>query len=375
MSVAVESNWGVGNFLFGLSLALSNIKENNKANQLYLLESKKCGYDHKRKKIREVSDDFLSIFDPDINLKIVYAKEDCKGLHIYRGFNFQYNLENSKTYIRNVLRYQKDTFNNCNKIINQFKIKDNNYISLNIRGGDFKTYYNNIDERLSFSYYSKIIEILPKNLKIAVSVVPQEDTQHYKKIFKKYDDRLFFVNDYIEYPLCLPILSEAKYCIISNSTFHWWGGFLNKNGKVYYPYPWFKKFNQNMWFPKGWIPADNSDNVSSKVFNNTSKKSQQINHVSKKEEIFDKNIKIKLINKIHAKQFIIVNLKNDGGFELENKINWCWRPIGKDRMIIFDKKTKAKMGEIIKNSISKEYFVSLNVDGRTSATAWIGKEV
>jgi hypothetical protein len=115
--------------------------------------------------------------------------------------------------------------------------------------------------------------------------------------------------------------------------------------------------------------------VSSKVFNNTSKKSQQINHVSKKEEIFDKNIKIKLINKIHAKQFIIVNLKNDGGFELENKINWCWRPIGKDRMIIFDKKTKAKMGEIIKNSISKEYFVSLNVDGRTSATAWIGKEV
>jgi hypothetical protein len=33
------------------------------------------------------------------------------------------------------------------------------------------------------------------------------------------------------------------------------------------------------------------------------------------------------------------------------------------------------MGEIIKNSISKEYFVSLNVDGRTSATAWIGKEV
>ena len=61
MKIGVESNWGVGNFLFGMSLALSDICRNKRKNEHFLLEAKRGWFDHKRNKIREISDDIFSL--------------------------------------------------------------------------------------------------------------------------------------------------------------------------------------------------------------------------------------------------------------------------------------------------------------------------
>ena len=63
----------------------------------------------------------------------------------------------------------------------------------------------------------------------------------------------------------LPIISKARYCTISNSTFYWWGAFLNKYGEIYYPQPWFKVGigpygpTQKMWYPSKWKAIENRE--------------------------------------------------------------------------------------------------------------------
>lgn len=382
MKIGVESNWGVGNFLFGMSLALSDIYKNKRKNELFLLEARKCGFDYKRNKKRDISDDFLLIFDPQIELKIIHDEKIMKNGNLYRGFNFTHDLSHCRKYIQNVLRFSTKAEQICEKFLNSVKFKSKNskeFISINIRGGDFKHYYNNIDERLEMSYYDKIINALPNHLPVIISIVPQEELDEYKQKFKKYSGRVYFTNDQIKYPLCMPLTAKANYCCISNSTFHWWGGFLNKTGKVYYPTPWFKKFEQNMWFPKDWIPIarnNNSLDVNFKFENKKTYQFDKLDRLSVNEIVNTNGAKVlKLINKVNVKNSITVHMNEDGCLLVDGHPEMVYRSSGKDRSIIFHKKTKAKVGEIIKNSITKEYFVSLNVGGKTSATAWIGKEI
>ena len=373
MKIGVESNWGVGNFLFGMSLALSDICRNKRKNELFLLEAKRGWFDHKRNKIREISDDIFSIFDPQIDLKIIYDQNVLADGIIYRGFDFKHDLSYCQTYIQNVLKFSDKANKLCEEFLSSVAFKNSNlkeFISINIRGGDFKSYYNNIDERLEISYYDSIIDTLPNHLPIIVSVVPQEEANEYKNKFKKYSNRLYFTNDYLEYPMCIPITAQSKYCCISNSTFHWWGGFLNKTGKIYYPNPWFKKFQQQMWFPRHWIPVTSIKEkkalASPIVYPN---KSVKIKHSNKS------SMSIKLSNKMHPTQRVILNVEGSGKAHVSGHLDMTWRPVGKNRMSLFHTKNKSKIGEIIKNPTTGEYLVVLDVFGKTSSTAWIGKEI
>ena len=178
----------------------------------------------------------------------------------------------------------------------------------------------------------------------------------------------------------MSLTAKADHCCISNSTFHWWGGFLNKTGKIYYPMPWFKKFEQHMWFPKDWIPVlRNNSNLSMNLSKVERKKTYHIDSatsVDRNKTIHTGQIKtLKLINKLNIKNSITVHMHEDGCFVVDGYSDMIYRNSGKDRIIIFHKKTKAKAGEIIKNNITKEYLVSLNIEGRTSATAWVGREI
>lgn len=90
--------------------------------------------------------------------------------------------------------------------------------------------------------------------------------------------------------------------------------------------------------------------------------------------ILDKDVKLKLTNKINSKNVMIVNIMRNGSIVVDNK-DMIWQHNGKDRLSIFNKKTKIKVGEILKNAHTKEYFATLDMNGKTSATAWVGKEV
>ena len=149
----------------------------------------------------------------------------------------------------------------------EIKIDCSEKVSLHFRLGDYKklTDYHPI---LSINYYIKALEDLIKNtnrndwnilyfyettdeeiikekihkLKNIFSTLTFEPIEH---VYKDYEQML--------------IMSKCNHNIIANSSFSWWGAYLNenKNKKVYYPSNWFgpKLSNKNTkdMYPKEWI--------------------------------------------------------------------------------------------------------------------------
>jgi hypothetical protein len=88
-----------------------------------------------------------------------------------------------------------------------------------------------------------------------------------------------------------------------------------------------------------------------------------------------KDFAIKLSNKMHPTQRVTLNVEGSGKAHVPGHLDMTWRPVGKNRMSLFHTKNKSKIGEIIKNPTTGEYLVVLDVFGKTSSTAWIGKEI
>lgn len=131
-------------------------------------------------------------------------------------------------------------------------------IAINVRRGD----YCYIPHRLpvcSKSYFKKAMSIFPKKSRF---VFISDDLTWCKKNFK--GENIYFLenNDPLIDLYAQTLCTDN---IISNSTFSWWGAYLNPNPqkKVIYPRPWFGKFAKNSisdvedLIPPTWIALDN----------------------------------------------------------------------------------------------------------------------
>lgn len=128
--------------------------------------------------------------------------------------------------------------------------------SINVRRGD----YCRLPHQYAVCgmlYYNKAIDYLGREKKY---LIISDDIDWCKTHFK--GDNFYFVDD--EEPIIdLYIQTLCDNNIISNSTFSWWGAWLNpsKNKKVIYPNPWFGKSYSNYstqdLIPQEWIQIDN----------------------------------------------------------------------------------------------------------------------
>lgn len=103
------------------------------------------------------------------------------------------------------------------------------------------------------SYYKKAMSVFPPDTDF---LIISDDIAWCKKHF--IGSRFFFIDD--EPPLVdLYIQSLCRHNIISNSTFGWWGAWLNENREkiVVYPSPWFgvtlRKTNVKDLCPENWV--------------------------------------------------------------------------------------------------------------------------
>jgi len=132
-------------------------------------------------------------------------------------------------------------------------------VSVHIRRGDYIS--NQVAENfhgvLSVSYYQDAIRYITKHVEFPVFFIFSDDIDWVKKNIQFPSSTIFVSNkalfDYQE----LVLMSCCKHNIIANSSFSWWGAWLNKNANktVIAPKKWFKntKINAEDIIPKSWI--------------------------------------------------------------------------------------------------------------------------
>ena len=157
----------------------------------------------------------------------------------------------------------------CKNSINE-RIKlnkeQNIYISMHFRFGDYIK-NQHIYHLLVYDYYENalnyMINNIEKNKKIIVLYFCEEESiyetkQIIDRLCNKYSNILFHKTENYEDWEQMLCMSLCDHNIIANSTFSWWGAYLNNNESkiVCYPKQWFRletNINTNDLFLENWI--------------------------------------------------------------------------------------------------------------------------
>lgn len=124
-------------------------------------------------------------------------------------------------------------------------------ISIHVRRNDYLA-YQNIHPSCTPKYYSDAMEALPKADKY---VIFSDDISWCKGVFVSDADDIIFVENQTNYEDMF-LMSYCTHHIIANSSFSWWGSWLNKNKnkQVVMPKKWFGPAVQHNWndvYPSG----------------------------------------------------------------------------------------------------------------------------
>lgn len=128
--------------------------------------------------------------------------------------------------IRNVYRFRNINEKN---LAYSNKLKCENSVSLHIRRGDYLKHarYNVCDEQ----YYKEAIQYICEHVESPVFYVFSEDDEWCTEFMKKFDVQYYIVNINrgLDSYQDIYLMSNCKHNIIANSTFSWWGAWLNEN--------------------------------------------------------------------------------------------------------------------------------------------------
>ena len=222
-----------------------------------------------------------------LNRLIIFTEKDENKLNFnhYQLLQFHYmeipkNLNNVKLFgYFQSYKYFENQKLNIFKLMGLTKLKDNikykykdllnneNQISLHFRLGDYK-FLTEHHPILDINYYKNALnyyvnQLNTDNLNILV-FFEKEDIQKinmYIKILKNMHNNINFI--YCPYNISdwesILLMSLCKHNIIANSSFSWWGAYMNNNDNkiVCYPNKWFgpAQGNKNTddLFPENWI--------------------------------------------------------------------------------------------------------------------------
>jgi len=126
-----------------------------------------------------------------------------------------------------------------------------NTVSLHIRRGDYVTDAgtNSVLGLCPLDYYQKCISILENELGRLNIFVFSDDPDWVKKNLQSGNNLCFVENNNVKYAFeDIYLMSICKHNIIANSSFSWWGAWLNKNKnkKVFAPNQWIRNAGSSM---------------------------------------------------------------------------------------------------------------------------------
>ena len=139
------------------------------------------------------------------------------------------------------------------------KIKSRNSISLHIRRGDYITnsHTSNVHGACSIHYYMEAIEYINRRIDSPVYFIFSDDIQWVKENLEFNNEKVYVdINDGETAYCDLELMKNCQHNIIANSTFSWWGAWLNINKEkiVITPKKWMNiKRDFSGLIPIGWI--------------------------------------------------------------------------------------------------------------------------
>ena len=140
----------------------------------------------------------------------------------------------------------------------QEKILKSTSVALHVRHGDYVTNQRVLNENgiCSVEYYKRAIEIILSKVPDPTFFVFSDDIEWAKANLTLPTDAVFVSDKTISAPEELYLMSACQHNIIANSSFSWWGAWLNQNGDktVIAPTPWFDTitYDKNL-IPDSWI--------------------------------------------------------------------------------------------------------------------------
>jgi len=152
-------------------------------------------------------------------------------------------------------RLDKSNISHLNEIENQASI------SLHIRRGDYISIESNkgMFSTCSLEYYEKAMNYFKNEISSPVFFIFSDDINWARSNFK--GEQFRFVDNNSQSPeIDLFLMSKCKHNIIANSSFSWWGAWLNTNINkiVIAPKKWFKnKMSDKDLIPDNWLRIDN----------------------------------------------------------------------------------------------------------------------
>jgi len=162
--------------------------------------------------------------------QLIQPSLDKKKVNIYFGYwqSEKYFLD-IQTRVLESFSFQKDLSEKSHSILNE--IKENESVAIHIRRGDYlekenHKLYGNI---CTINYYEKALQIIQERLPNAIFYIFSDDPDWVKKSLSLEKMHMIDWNKKEDSWQDLFLMSQCKHNIIANSTFSWWGAWLNKN--------------------------------------------------------------------------------------------------------------------------------------------------
>lgn len=285
----VKFNGGLGNQMFQFAFGLSLEKYTN-----IPVIFDMSFFDKKYARPYELNVFNLNIKKADnlwlkLKLKTVWKlrkrlnKKSFLGLNFYSEphFEFDENLFKIKpnTYIEGFFQSEKyfkdiefelrknfrfkESFDETNQALIE-KINQTNSVSIHIRRGDYikKKRYQKVYAACSVDYYKRAVEYIAQRYDNPVLFIFSDDIPWVKENLHLSYETVHVTNNtagknYED----MHLMSLCRHNIIANSSFSWWGAWLNKNKDkvVIAPEKWFndEKIVQTDIIPDNWIRMEN----------------------------------------------------------------------------------------------------------------------
>lgn len=220
---------GLGNYLFQIACAYSYSKKHNK--ELFLTEEDSLVI-HKK----------LDTYKNNILNKVKFSKKDNTIWKTYTEAGFNYTeipfLEGdvllasyfqSEKYFKDYTDEIKNLFSYPaeykNKVVDKYKyLLSQNTCSIHVRRGDYLASPNHHPVQ-NMNYYMKAIKQMPKD---SIFLIFSDDIAWCKSNFPDLPEKFIFIEGNSDHE-DLMLMSQCENSIICNSTFSWWGAWLNNN--------------------------------------------------------------------------------------------------------------------------------------------------